>query len=136
MSDQGEFVAIAKIVRTRGIRGEVVAEILTEFPDRFRFLDRVHLSRLGFTGWEVLEHHWFQKNRVILRFKGRKTPHEVEALVGCEVQVPESERIELPDDTFFDSDLLGCQVIQGQDSLGLVVDVSKQTSASSVPRTA
>ncbi len=36
-----ELVAIANIVRTRGLRGELVADILTDFPERFALLDTV-----------------------------------------------------------------------------------------------
>ena len=36
-----ELVAIAKIVKTRGLRGETVAELLTDFPERFENLEQV-----------------------------------------------------------------------------------------------
>ncbi len=73
----------------------------------------------------MLEHHWFHRQRVILKFKGRNRPHEVEDLIGYEVQVPLSERVDPPKDTFFDSDLIDCQVIEDGKVLGTVTSVLK-----------
>ena len=36
-----ELVAIAKIVKTRGLKGELVADLLTDFPERFGEVDNV-----------------------------------------------------------------------------------------------
>jgi 16S rRNA processing protein RimM len=120
-----QFVSIARIIKTRGIRGEVVAEILSDFPERFSSLGRVYLSSESHGIWEELEHHWFHRQRVILKFTGRDRPHEVEDLIGFEVQVPLSERVDLPEDTFFDSDLIGCQVYEFGKLLGTVSSVLK-----------
>lgn len=120
-----EFVTIAYIVKTRGIRGEVVADILTDIPDRFDTLDRVRIVGEFHESWEELESFWFQKGRVILKFVGRNRPDEVQELVACEVQLPEEERVELPEDYFYDSDLVGCRVFQGEEFLGEVTDLLK-----------
>ncbi|UCF36141.1 MAG: 16S rRNA processing protein RimM [Acidobacteriota bacterium] len=123
------FVTVARIVKTRGIHGEVVAEILTDFLERFDALNAVHLEGPCGERWEELERHWFHKGRVVLKFAGFNRPHEVECLIGCEVQVPLSERVEPPEDTYFDSDLTGCEIIQEGESLGVVVDLLKSGGA-------
>jgi 16S rRNA processing protein RimM len=115
-----ERVSVARILKTRGIRGEVAAEILTDFPERFAQLDRVFVSAPQGDFEESLERFWFHKNRVILKFKDRDRPHEVQELVGGDVWVPDSERVEAPEGFYFDSDLVGCQVIQQGRLLGHV----------------
>lgn len=121
-----QFVSIAKITRTHGVRGEVSAILLTDYPDRFRQLRDVYLSSgEEERGWEEIERYRFHKNRIILKFRGRERPHEVQDLLGCEVQIPESDRVELPQDIYFDSDLMGCQVLEGDHLLGEVVDLLK-----------
>ncbi|HUV12913.1 MAG TPA: ribosome maturation factor RimM [Acidobacteriota bacterium] len=120
-----QFVSIARIIKTRGIRGEVAAEILSDFPERFSSLSRVYLSSGSQGKWEVLEQHWFHGQRVIFKFEGRNRPHEVEDLIGYEVQVPLSERVGLPEDSFFDSDLIGCRVFEDEKVLGTVTSVLK-----------
>ncbi len=119
------LVSIARIVKTRGLRGEVAAEILTDFPDRFEIVERVYLNAPGKAFVERLEGFRLHRGRVILKFRDRDRLEEVEALVGCEVQVPDSERVALPEDVFFDSDLKGCRVFQRDDLLGRVDSVLK-----------
>lgn len=117
------FVTIARIIKVRGLKGEVEAEILTDFPDRFEGLERVRIKNSGREDWETIEKHWFHKGRVVLRFSGRTSPEQVQELVGADVQVPESEIVPLPEDTFFHFDLLGCQVLEGEEVIGRVVKV-------------
>lgn len=107
-----ELVAVAKAVKTRGLRGEVVAELLTDFPERFRGLER--LIAVGADGSRQalsLEEHWFQSGRIVLKFAGYDSIEEASALVGYEFAVPEAERVELPEDEFYDWELAGCRVL-------------------------
>ncbi len=116
-------MTIARIVKTRGVRGEVAAVLLTDFPERFGQISGVRILHGGVGHIEQLEWHWFHQGRVILKFTGLNRPHEVEHLVGGEVQVPEEERVSPPEDTYFHSDLVGCQVRQDGQALGTVSDV-------------
>ena len=106
-----ELVAIAKIVRTRGLRGEVVAELLTDFPGRFEGLEDVTAVLRNEDQRELkIEKFWFQKDRVILKFHGLDTIEAAEALRDSTVCIHESEAVELDDDEFFDWELEGCEV--------------------------
>ena len=118
-----QFVSIARIVKKRGVRGEVAAELLTDFPDRFSLLQRVHICSGGKRYREEIEEHWFHQKRVVLKFRGRNCPEEVQELIGGDVQIPEDERLELPSDCFYHSDLIGCKVLEGEDSLGTVTQI-------------
>nr|MBA3601917.1 ribosome maturation factor RimM [Acidobacteriota bacterium] len=40
-----DLVAIAKLVKPRGLRGEIVADILTDFPERFENLGVVFVVK-------------------------------------------------------------------------------------------
>lgn len=110
-STDDELVAVAKAVRTRGLRGELVAELLTDFPARFEGLEK--LIAVGTDGSRMqltLEEHWFQGGRVILKFAGYDSIEAAHALIGCEFAVPEAERVELEEDEFYDWELAGCRV--------------------------
>jgi len=120
-----QFVSIAKITKTHGVRGEVTAILLTDFPERFRQLREVRLVSVKGSFCEEIERYRFHKNRILLKFQGRERPQEVQELLGCEVQVPECDRVELPDDTYYDSDLEGCQIFAGDQLLGEVVELLK-----------
>jgi 16S rRNA processing protein RimM len=106
-----ELVAIAKTVRIRGLRGELVAEMLTDFPERFENLERVFaIKPNGVQSELTLEKFWFQKDRVVLKFAGYDSIETAEEFINCEICVPESETVELDEGEFFDWDLEGCTV--------------------------
>ena len=120
-----ELVAVAKAVKTRGLRGEIVADLLTDFPERFEGLEElIAVAPDGKRAPLVLEDHWFQSSRVILKFAGYDSIEAAAALVGYEFAVPESERVELDEDEFYDWELTGCRVetVEGVE-LGLVREV-------------
>lgn len=106
-----ELVAVAQAVRVRGLRGEIVAELLTDFPDRFDGLESlIAVAKDGSRRRLKLEEHWLQAGRIILKFAGYDSVEAAAALVGYEFAVPESERVELPEDEFYDWELEGCLV--------------------------
>lgn len=106
-----DLVAIARIVKTRGLRGEAVADLLTDFPERFTGLEAViGLMPDGKRRDLNLEKAWFQKDRVILKFQGFDTVESAETLRNVEICVPEEDAVELSEGEFFDWQLEGCRV--------------------------
>ena len=122
-----DFVAIAKLLKPRGLRGEIVAEILTDFPERFENAQTV--AAFGEKGEKrelKIEEFFFQKGRVVLKFEGFDSIEEAETLRNFEVCIPESEAVELEDDEFFDWQLQECQVATiGGEQLGQVSEVMR-----------
>ena len=107
-----DLVAIAKIARPRGLRGEAVAEVLTDFPERFEGLDSVTAVLPGGERRELrLENAWFQKERIVLKFQGLDTVEDAEALRDAEICVEESEAVELEEGEFFDWQIAGCDAV-------------------------
>jgi 16S rRNA processing protein RimM len=120
-----ELVAIAKTSKTRGLRGELIADILTDFPERFDGLKRVFAIKPdGETSELEIENYWFQKNRVVLKFKDFDSIEKAETLRDCEICIPESETVELEEDEFFDWQLEDCAVetVEGE-KIGKVKEV-------------
>jgi 16S rRNA processing protein RimM len=106
-----ELVAIARIVKARGLRGETAAEVLTDFPARFEGLDEVTaVLPSGDRRPLAIEGHRFQKDRVLLKFKGIDDIEAAEELRNAEICVLESDAVELDEDEFFDWQLEGCEV--------------------------
>lgn len=105
------LVAVAHLVRARGIKGELVAIPLNPHRERFSQLKRVLVN-----GAELeVERVWWHGDRLILKFRGIDTRSQAEAISaisGTEVNVPVLERAPLPDDEFYLSDLVGCQVFE------------------------
>lgn len=123
----GGFVAVAKIAKPRGVRGELSADILTDFPSRFEKLKKVFAVKDNFYSREMeIEEVWFHKNRVVLKFLNVDSIEDAEELRGFEICIPESEVMDLVEDQFFYWDLEGCAVktVQGE-KLGSVIEVMR-----------
>jgi len=117
MNDQEDLIVVAHIVKVRGLRGEVVADLLTDFPDRFEQLSAlVAVSADGSRRSLQIEEQWFHGDRLVLKFTGFDQIEAAKELVGCDLAVPAEERVELPDDSFYDWELIGCRVetVSGQ----------------------
>lgn len=120
----GQFVTLARVVKTQGRRGEVGAEVHTTVPDRFQpGLHVFALMRDGERRGLDLEESWPHKALVVLKFKGVDSITDAEALIGSELQVPESERAPLEPGWRYVSDLVGCRVWDGDREIGPVKEV-------------
>ena len=112
-------IAIARIARTRGNRGEVLAELYTDFPARFEALEDVWLEAAsGECTRATLEGAWEHRGRVVLKFVGYDSISAAEALVGSWVTVDSCDEVQPPPGAFFDHELVGCRV---QDTRGQVL---------------
>lgn len=106
-----DLIIVARAVRTRGLKGELVADILTDFPERFEQVSELTgVSRSGERRQFELENHWFQNDRMVLKFAGYDSVDSVKPLVGFEFGLPEVERVELAENEFYDWELEGCLV--------------------------
>ena len=106
-----ELIIVARAVRTRGLKGELVAELLTDFPERFESVTTLlGVSPDGHRQELELEEYWFQNDRVILKFKDYDTVDSANTLIGFQVGVPESEQVELATGEFYEWQLVGCAV--------------------------
>lgn len=125
-----ELVVIARAVKPRGLKGEIVAELLTDFPERFEDVDELVLvSPQGERTTKRLEDYWFQNDRVVLKISGYDDVDTAKELVGFEFAVPESERVQLPADHYYDWELEGCTVTAGDESIGEVKSVLRTGGA-------
>jgi 16S rRNA processing protein RimM len=109
-------ITVARIVRPQGLRGEVAAEILTSFPER---LTRMASARLWDgktaprqTGIRSCRLTVSRGGQAIFHFEGSDSISDAEKLVGLEVQIPLSDRVQLPAGSYYVSDLIGCEVLE------------------------
>ncbi len=121
------FPAVARIIRTRGNRGEVLAEPHSDFPERFSKLRQVWLE-FGDQHREsaLVEAVWEHKGRQVLKFSGVDSISEAERLVGAWVLVEPGEAVRPPAGAFYNHDLAGCRVLDsGGTELGVVTGIHK-----------
>jgi len=127
------WIVLAHLLRPQGRKGEVLAELFTDFPERFDDQRRVFLAAPGFDGdpmearsAEVVA-FWLpvgkNEGRVVLQFAGIETISDAESIAGKDVIVPREERRPLDEESVYISELIGCTVYDGAKPVGIVEDV-------------
>jgi 16S rRNA processing protein RimM len=142
------WVWLARIRRPQGRKGEVFAELLTDFPQKFTDRRRLWLlpgnvSAMGAPGLDFetrettnpqsrarqveLNAHWLHKGGIVLHFAGVDSISAAEALAGLIVAIPRAERAALPADEAYIGDLIGCTLVDVAGAepvpVGEIVDV-------------
>ena len=116
---------LALIRRPQGRKGEVFADILTDFPEKFT--QRRHLwlvsadsgadtrgysaPRIALPAAVELVAHWPHKDGMVLHFAGVDSISAAEALTGLAVAIPSAERAPLGEGEAYIGDLIGCALI-------------------------
>ena len=128
---EGDLISVARIARPQGHRGEVIADLLTDFPERFARLGRVYVKRAdGRLLLLDLENSRMHKGRVALKFAGCDTVSGAEELRDARVLISRDQLVELPEDTYYDFDLIGCEVVATEGRhLGRVEEVQHYGAA-------
>jgi len=140
------WVSLAHLLRPQGRKGEILAELFTDFPERFEDRTRVFLAKPDFAGPEsaaraiTVTNHWLpvgrNHGRIVLSFEGIDSINQAEELAGLDVFIPATERVELEDDAEYISDLIGCVVYDNGQAVGTVTDVEFPTSPDGTRRLA
>jgi len=138
-----QWAWLARIRRPQGRKGEVFADILTDFPEKFA--DRSHLwlladpdsprPRTGTSSSPSLPHatelraHWLHKGGIVLHFVGCDGITAAESLAGLIVAIPLDQRAPLSEDEIYIADLAGCTLFDVSDNdpseVGLIEDVDR-----------
>jgi 16S rRNA processing protein RimM len=138
------WIVLAHLLRPQGRKGEVLAELFTDFPERFEEQTRVFLAPTGFEGEEAearlaeVVSFWLpvgkNEGRIVLQFAGVETISDAESIAGQDVIVPRKERLPLDDESVYISELIGCTVYDGTAAVGVVEDVQFATTADGARR--
>jgi 16S rRNA processing protein RimM len=137
------WVLLARIRRTQGRKGEVFAEILTDFPEKFT--ERRHLWLLadipaatgddsGVSPRKVeLVNHWLHKGGIVLHFAGVDSISAGEELAGMIVAIPRAERAQLDEGDFYIGDLIGCVLVDAAAAEPVIVGEIEDVDRSAGP---
>jgi 16S rRNA processing protein RimM len=110
------WIQIARILRARGNKGEVAAELLTDFPARLATLTQVHIAKEGQEPIPIgLQRFWINQSHPgqgVFHFAGSNSISEAEKFRGFAVFLPFAERVQLPAGQYFVTDLIGCTVFE------------------------
>jgi 16S rRNA processing protein RimM len=124
LAGDGALVAVGRIVRSQGRRGEVRLEPLTDAPERLAELRECWLVPPVAGERHDIEGVWFQGRVPVLKLAGSDTMGDAQALVGRLVTIPRAAVRQLPPDRYYAFDLVGCAVETPEGaSLGTIAEV-------------
>lgn len=117
-----EFLVIGYLRRTHGLRGEMIMDVLTDFPERIKPGKKIYL---GETHREISIRSIRPNNKVLLiAFEGFDTPEAVGALRNQNVYVRTDQVPPLPEGEYYHHDLLGLKVVdEAGKYLGLLDEI-------------
>lgn len=132
-NSSSSWIVLAQILRPQGRKGELLAELFTDFPDRFEEQKRVFLAPPDFSGpsseatsVEVAA-FWLpvgkNEGRIVFQFVGIDSISDAEAIAGKEVIIPQEERLPLDDEAIYISELVGCTIYDNGVIVGIIEDV-------------
>lgn len=137
------WVWLARVRKPQGRKGEVFADILTDFPEKFAERKRLWLlsdpdagksARTSASPREVeLAAHWLHKGGVVLHFAGVDSISAAELLAGQIVAIPQTERAPLGEDEFYIADLIGCELIDVTPAAPVLAGVIEEVDRNAGP---
>ena len=121
----GEFITLARVVKTQGRYGEVAVEVHSDIPDRFaEGMKLLALEKSGEARRDLeVEGFWPHKGLLVFKFRGVDSMSDAEELIGCELQVESADRASLEQGWNYISDLVGCVVLDHGLEIGRIEDV-------------
>ncbi len=119
---------IGKIIKPQGIKGELKAEIITSFPERFTGLKKVYINKKESQAYSI-ESVRLSDRFVFIKLKNINTCDEAEKLRNEYLYIPQDELMDLEKDEYYIHDLLGIKIYDEQNILlGELVDVESISS--------
>jgi 16S rRNA processing protein RimM len=123
VNDRPRFVAVGRITRAHGVKGEVAVLPLSQVADRFEPGSRVLAGEDG-RRVLVVEQARPHRSRLLITFEGVGDRDQAEALQGTYLFVPASDSPSLPPGEYWTHDLIGCEVLtESGQSLGALREV-------------
>lgn len=123
-ADLPERVAVGRVLRPHGVRGEVVVEVLSDVPGRLAPGRRLSASWAGKPARTVtVETYRVHKTGALVRFAGSEDRDQAEELRDALLEVDRSEVPAAPEGTYYWYQLLGCRCWVDGEDLGEVTDL-------------
>jgi 16S rRNA processing protein RimM len=126
-----EMAVVGHVARPHGLRGEVVVNPETDFPEqRFCTGAEVFVRRSGTVEPVTLASVRFQSGRPVVGFERVSSIEEAQGFTGLELRVPIEQLMPLPAGSYYRHDLIGCRVetLSGE-TVGTVTNVEGTADA-------
>lgn len=119
-----DFLEIGQIVNSYGIKGFFKVVPFTDDITRFDDLETIYIEKNKKLEKKTIEEVKYHKNLVLLKIKGIDDINDTEQYKNCILKIERKDAVELPEDTYFITDLIGIEVYDEDEKLlGNLVDI-------------
>lgn len=111
MNNLDDYIFIGMIGKTKGIKGELFITSYTSFPERFKSMKSLFLTKEGTfpRNYEISSLEYCDKN-IVVKLKDINSIEDAKKLIGYKITIKKEERYKAPSDYYYVDDLVGCQV--------------------------
>lgn len=123
-----QFITVGKIINTHGIKGEIKILPSTDDLKRFKELKEAYIDNnlVRIKGCKL------QPKKVILKVEGIDSIEEAEKLKNKYIKVKREDAVELPCDTYYEADIVGCKVYDENEKILGTIDEVIHTGSNDV----
>lgn len=115
-----QLLTVGKIINTHGIKGEIKVQSVTDDLERFKKLKKAYIDNSEIT----ITNCKLQPGKVILKIEGIDKIEDAVRLKNKYIRIRREDAIELPEDSYFESDIIGCHVYnENGEELGTIDDI-------------
>ncbi len=125
MSDT--YIIIGKLGRRRGLNGDLYITPVSDDVERFLALDEIFVkSKSKWKKFEIISATLIG-NRPVVKLKGVNNPENAAVFTNREIALLKEDLEELPEESFYVFDLVGCQVrcVDSSETIGEIIDVEQ-----------
>ena len=119
-----DFLEIGQIVNSYGIKGFFKVVPFTDDITRFDDLETIYIEKNKKLEKKIIEEVKYHKSLVLLKIKGIDDINDTEQYKNCILKIERKDAVELPEDTYFITDLIGIEVYDEDEKLlGNLIDI-------------
>ena len=111
MKNTSEWATIGKIVAPFGLRGDLKVFPLTDVPDRFAKLEHIYVGS-SFKEYAIQGVRPYKGDMILLKLRGIDDATAAEPFRNQELSLPIDELAKLPQDSYYQHDILGLTVLR------------------------
>lgn len=118
-----EYYQLGNIIKTHGLRGEVIFFLDVDDPEEYQELESVFIDLNGKLIPFFIESFHLQGDRAIVALEEVENIEDAEPLVGKSTYLPLDSLPKLPEGKYYYHQLIGCAVYEGEKLIGPVTEV-------------
>ncbi len=122
--DKTDYIGVGRIAGVFGHDGWLKIMVHSQNKDRFQNVKVLYIEEDSGLEGRIVNAQKSRGKHVLLKLSGINSREEAREMIGTELYLPEKEKIDLPEDTYFVHDIIGMDVFdENRDYIGSVKDV-------------